>query len=222
MTYKKSGALTFIFACIPGCGEMYLGYMKRGLSICALFWGVIALGMFTQLDALMCVLPVIWLYGFFDAFNIRGYDDEQSEANPDSYLFGIDDKDSKFRLSGKSGLIVGWILVIIGVYALWNMFADFFFHYFSSDIYWLYDIIANKIPGAVILVLVICLGVWFIRGPKHKDDDDFKSFTPPAEAFDAQKPYTSGASVNGEAHAEGDAAADDAGVDNAGADKKGN
>ena len=30
---KKNGFLTFIFACIPGAGQMYYGYMQRGLSI---------------------------------------------------------------------------------------------------------------------------------------------------------------------------------------------
>ena len=29
---KKNGFLTFIFACIPGAGQMYYGYMQRGLD----------------------------------------------------------------------------------------------------------------------------------------------------------------------------------------------
>ena len=28
---RKHGFLLFIAACIPGCGEMYQGYMKRGI-----------------------------------------------------------------------------------------------------------------------------------------------------------------------------------------------
>ena len=38
---RKSGFLTFCFACLPGAGEMYLGYMKRGLSVMIAFWGLI-------------------------------------------------------------------------------------------------------------------------------------------------------------------------------------
>ena len=37
--YKRSGFLSFCFAFIPGAGQMYQGYMKRGISImtaCAL------------------------------------------------------------------------------------------------------------------------------------------------------------------------------------------
>ena len=34
---KKNAFLTFIFACIPGAGQMYYGYMKRGLSMITIF-----------------------------------------------------------------------------------------------------------------------------------------------------------------------------------------
>ena len=34
---KKNAFLTFIFACIPGAGQMYYGYMKRGLSMITFF-----------------------------------------------------------------------------------------------------------------------------------------------------------------------------------------
>ena len=34
---KKNGILTLLFACIPGAGQMYQGYMKRGLSLITMF-----------------------------------------------------------------------------------------------------------------------------------------------------------------------------------------
>ena len=40
---KKNGILTLLFALIPGAGEMYQGYMKRGLSIITMFCLSIAL-----------------------------------------------------------------------------------------------------------------------------------------------------------------------------------
>ena len=35
---KKNGILTFLFAFVPGAGQMYQGYMKRGLSLITLFF----------------------------------------------------------------------------------------------------------------------------------------------------------------------------------------
>ena len=33
----KNGILTFLFAFCPGAGQMYQGYMKRGLSLITMF-----------------------------------------------------------------------------------------------------------------------------------------------------------------------------------------
>ena len=41
---KKNGILTLLFACIPGAGQMYQGYMKRGLSLITMFCLFIILG----------------------------------------------------------------------------------------------------------------------------------------------------------------------------------
>ena len=50
---KKNGILTLLFACIPGAGQMYQGYMKRGLSLITMFCLFIILGSTTGLDALV-------------------------------------------------------------------------------------------------------------------------------------------------------------------------
>ena len=39
----KNGILTFLFAFCPGAGQMYQGYMKRGLSLITMF--CLAVGM---------------------------------------------------------------------------------------------------------------------------------------------------------------------------------
>ena len=42
---KKNGILTLLFACIPGAGQMYQGYMKRGLSLITMFCLFIIVGL---------------------------------------------------------------------------------------------------------------------------------------------------------------------------------
>ena len=41
----KNGILTLIFSCIPGAGQMYQGYMERGLSLVSMFCLTIFCGM---------------------------------------------------------------------------------------------------------------------------------------------------------------------------------
>ena len=40
---RKNKFLTFCFALIPGVGQLYQGYMKRGVSLMILFWGLSAM-----------------------------------------------------------------------------------------------------------------------------------------------------------------------------------
>ena len=48
----KNGILTFLFAFCPGAGQMYQGYMKRGLSLITMFCLFIMAGALTGLDPL--------------------------------------------------------------------------------------------------------------------------------------------------------------------------
>ena len=77
---RKSGFLTFCFACLPGAGEMYLGYMKRGLSVMIAFWGLIFVASLLNMGILGILAPIIWAYSFFDTFNLRAQTPEQVAA----------------------------------------------------------------------------------------------------------------------------------------------
>ena len=35
---ELNGFWLFVSSCLPGCGQMYQGYMKRGASLLVLFW----------------------------------------------------------------------------------------------------------------------------------------------------------------------------------------
>lgn len=68
---RKSRILTFLFALWPGAGQMYLGYMKRGVSLMGIFCLLISITGFLNLSFLFFLLPVIWFYAFFDTLNLR-------------------------------------------------------------------------------------------------------------------------------------------------------
>ena len=180
---RKHGLLLFIAACIPGCGEMYQGYMKRGISILTAFCAVFALAVFLEIGALAVLMIPLWLFSFFDSYNLRSQTDAQAESNPDAYLFGLSDMDSR-RMSDllrKRHSLVGWGLVILGVYVFYTTAADwvtdFFYQFF--DAWWIGRILSYDVPRLAVTVGIIALGVWFIRGPKKAED--IPAFTPPEE-----------------------------------------
>lgn len=175
--------LHFTFACIPGCGQMYQGYMKRGLSQCVIFFSACGVVMFLQAEALMMLLAPLWLYTFFDSYNLRrclreGYGPE------DTYLFGLPEWDARrlTELLNRRHSFIGWALVLVGVYSLYQLTARRLFDFLFRDIFpwmdWLYELLVWDMPRILGTVLIIGLGLWFIRGPKvHIEDDE--PYTPP-------------------------------------------
>ena len=182
---RKHGLLLFIASCIPGCGEMYQGYMKRGISILTAFCAVFALAAFLEIGALAVLMVPLWLFSFFDSYNLRGQTDAQAEANPDAYLFGLSDMDSR-RMSDlleKRHSFFGWALVLLGVYILFETVVGRLVNIICEYLeeWWLYEIVMRDLPRLAVTVGIIALGVWFIRGPKKEKMEDIPVFTPPEE-----------------------------------------
>lgn len=83
----KNGFLTFCCAFIPGAGQMYQGYMKRGLSLIltACLIGMVG----SLLTPVLLLLVVLWMYSFFDTFNLRAQIIADT-APEDDYLVHFD------------------------------------------------------------------------------------------------------------------------------------
>ena len=183
---RKHGLLFFLSSCIPGCGQMHQGYMKRGMSLLMTFCGIFAIAIFLQAGALTVLMLPVWLYAFFDSYNLHGQSDAQAAANPDGFLFDLPTVDSGrlAALSRGRHSILGWVLVALGLWMLYSSFAqrllDVLECYFDVES-WLYSLLLYDIPRIVVTLGIIALGVWFIRGPrKAPPAEDIPAFTPPA------------------------------------------
>ncbi len=187
---RKNPFLLFLSACIPGCGQMYQGYMKRGLSLMSLFAVIIGLATWLYFGQLALALPVLWLYSFFDTYNLS-HALQNGDAEPDAYPLGISlmDREQFSLLLAKRHSLVGWGLVLVGLYGMWGMvarpFSNFFSEQFGINLNWL----TYQMPQLVLFLLIIALGAWFIRGPKSRPEDDgFTGFTPPSGTAEEPAP----------------------------------
>ena len=185
MKQKRRGLLLFLTSCIPGCGQMHQGYMKRGLSLMMVFWGIITITFFLNMEALLFVLCPTWLYAFFDSYNLHARLEDGTFPQDDDYLFSMPDLDAK-RLDGlyrQRHTLIGWLLVALGVYMLYDRLIrrvlDALQYYFEVA-GWLYSFLFYDVPRLIITFGIIALGVWFIRGPKKPVyEEDIPDFTPP-------------------------------------------
>lgn len=189
----KNGILTLIFAFIPGAGQMYQGYMKRGLSLIGMFCAGCAAAVL--LDGFMLVLPVIWMYSFFDTFNLRSRLGA-GDAPEDDYLVHFDPENEHLRHFMKdSHKLIGWGLIALGALVLYqniimNTLGDIMWRWGqNSPIFRAFYLVMKDLPQIVFCVALIVCGVWLVRGPRaaQKTDaaekpEDFCEYEPQAAA----------------------------------------
>lgn len=173
MTRKKRGFWTFCFSLIPGAGEMYLGFMKRGVSMMCLFLGWFAFCGVTGFSIGMCLLPVMWFYSFFQVHNLVSLPDEEFYQQEDDYLFlhmdkivGVDKWErGKVKFLAAALIFIGGYTIVSTVWrSFWNALPD-----------WLYNelyVIRDGVPRIVISLILIAFGVYLIRGKKEKLDKE--------------------------------------------------
>lgn len=182
---RKHGFLFFISSCVPGCGQMHQGFMKRGLSLMLLLCFIITLAMFLHMDYLLIFLVPLWLFSFFDSYNLRTLSD-LGTTPADEYLFGMSsmDSDRLAALCRKRHSFIGWSLVLLGVYILFDTFVGRLMSMICewTGNWWWYDLVMRDLPRTVVTIFIIALGVWFIRGPKSAPAEEIPAFAPPAEA----------------------------------------
>lgn len=172
MQKKKNRFLLFIWSLIPGAGEMYLGFMKMGVSLMLGFALLVLLPAVTYIDALAVFPVVMYIYSFFHANNLGTLSDEEFYAAKDQYLFGMEGVDGieKIRvgISARYKKVTAVAMIVIGVIMLWNMIYDWLVHIFGWNNFYVTQIrfFTNRIPRVVIAIAVIWIGCRLIRGKK--------------------------------------------------------
>lgn len=82
---------------IPGLGHMYMGLLTRGITLMILFVGVFGITLFIgfvlntlSVLVLWLALPIIWIYGMFDALALLGSRQRGEEINDQSFFSNME------------------------------------------------------------------------------------------------------------------------------------
>lgn len=172
MTRKKNGFLTFIFSLLPGAGEMYMGFMKQGVSLMGAFFLLIFLASWLNMGPLLFVLPVLWCYGFFHVHNLRGMPDEEFYAVEDDYLFHLEQALPKGTGTNKKYRnMLAIVFIVIGTAVLCDNLSQVIRWCLPSYLVNYYRSFVNMVPQMACGVLLIIGGIWLIRGKKEELDN---------------------------------------------------
>ena len=173
---RKSKILTFLFAMFPGAGQMYLGYMKRGVYLMTAFWLIVVLMGFLGMSFLAFFLPVIWFYAFFDTLNLRSMSYEYLPH--DDFLFHLDSAlgINVVNFFRHRHLLGGILLIALGVYILLHTFVlPVLYWTFNIDLYPLFD----SLPTLLLAFVIILLGIRLVKGSIHTKalQDDYQEYS---------------------------------------------
>ena len=169
---KKNGFLTFIFACIPGAGQMYYGYMQRGLSIAMIL--ILCVMAATVIEPLLFLCLVIWMYSFFDTYDLIRHM-AAGEPKEDSLLVLGNYEEIK-KLIPQHNRLIGWGLIGFGVWALYDLLIGNWVYKILTNVLGYghaWDII-NGIPNLVVGGLLVFAGFKLLNMPpakKNRDDE---------------------------------------------------
>lgn len=178
----KNGLLTLLFAFIPGAGQMYQGYMKRGLSLMLMCCVIGVLAMLFAPIALFLML--VFMYSFFDTLNLRAQI-ALGNAPADDYLVHLDPKDKRLaRLLLDSHKLVGWLLIAFGALIAYqnlimNTLGDLVYRWgHSSPVFRALYLVMASLPDVVVCVVLIICGVWLVKGPHPAKKPDVPKDVP--------------------------------------------
>jgi hypothetical protein len=191
----KNGFLTFCFAFVPGAGQMYQGYMKRGLSLISLFCGCCLLA--TGITQLIILAPIVWMYSFFDTFNLHsqlGAGNAPADDYLVHWLVYWNEDEALQALPGRHRL-AGWLLVALGAYLLYDkvLFQVVTRLYWTHRGNWVLQILYQAgllVPTLVLAAGLIALGVWLVRGVQAAPEppEEEAPFYIPAQAAADETP----------------------------------
>lgn len=172
MPHKRNQFWNFLLSFVPGAGQMYQGFLKKGTSIMSIFFAEILLAGIVNIDWLLLGLPVIWAYSFFDSLNTNSLPDEEFDRIQDGYLFTNDSQGFKIP-AGKFRIPAAVILILMGSYVLLENIAYMLRNLFGYSYgWWFMDLVFDYVPRFAFAAVVIIAGIYLIKGKKIQIDND--------------------------------------------------
>lgn len=174
---KKNKILFFLFSLIPGAAHMYIGLVKRGLVIMLALVAGAGLAMMADTPAFLLVLPVLWFYSFFDAWNKYHLPEEKFAKVQDDFLFFLNAmpenvrSDPRFKKVASANVLkVGGIVAIIaGAYLIWDqIIVRVLIRLLSDTGAEILSQISYKLPQVAVAVILIVVGIKLISHKKRE------------------------------------------------------
>ena len=171
---EKSNFWKFIFSFIPGAGYMYLGMMKKGFVVMLSFLGLMGMAGTMAMSFLLCILPAIWFYAFFETYNLGKLDLETRLEKDKQFYDGIlrlfDGNLAIFM--GKRQKLIGGIFIFFALYAFIYGVLKPLFGWDSR--YWIVSRLIDVLPTVLVIVFLFKFGQYLMKKEQTEDFTAYK------------------------------------------------
>ena len=174
MIMQKKGFLLFLCSLIPGAGELYMGFKKRGVSMMAIFWGIVALACVSGLEWFALALPVVWAYSFFQVHNLKSLPEEVFYLQKDEYAFHCRYVlDHTREMLKKYRVVIAVVCILLGGSVLFHTFGDILYYLLPMHLADSFAMVSGMIKNAVVAVVFLGGGI-YLAVNKEKWQDFFE------------------------------------------------
>lgn len=174
MIMQKKGFLLFLCSLIPGAGELYMGFKKRGVSMMAIFWGIVALACVSGLEWFALALPVVWAYSFFQVHNLKSLPEEVFYLQKDEYAFHFGYVlEHKREMLKKYRVVIAAVCILLGGSVLFHTFGDILYYLLLMHLADSFAMVSGMIKNAVVAVVFLGGGI-YLAVNKEKWQDFFE------------------------------------------------
>ena len=190
MQKKKKGLWLFISSLIPGAGEMYMGFKKQGISIMLLFFTLFALGMFTGLDFIIWLTPIVWFYSFYNVHNLKSLPDEEFYSIEDNYVLHLDEFTGDITgLLKKHHTVAAGLLILFGISILWRGISDIFYWFLPGPLAGIINNLGYSLPQIIIGAFILIAGIYLLNNKRQSFNQYEDSYTQEEHYWEPYRPY---------------------------------
>ena len=170
MKQKRGRVSTFLCSLIPGAAEMYMGFMKNGISLMTIFILCFVIPSVLRVsDVFILFAVLVWFYSFFHAGNLAKCRDEEFQNLKDEYVWATFIEGKEIKITNptlrKWGAI---ILIVYGVSQLWNNISGWIYRLIPDHMWDVAAMFVDDIPQVLISIVIIIIGCKLIAGKKEE------------------------------------------------------
>ncbi len=176
---KRNNKLTFICSLFPGAAEMYMGFMKSGLSLLVLFFmPIFAMIIFNIGDFLAILSIIVYVFAFFHARNIANAPEDEFELLEDRYVW--EEFTGGKEINIPSEVYRKWVsaaLILAGLSGIWYACSDILYTVWDCFMLTDYEImftdtIICEVPRVAFSIFVVILAAVMLRKRKKAIEED--------------------------------------------------